>query len=137
LQFHKEFIIVRNTLLNETDYPLLIDKIGDSSIPIAFLDIFLTICHEREGDVRFFDKLLERFHIVATDTNYLCIKILKFFQITLEISQFTCSDRGKYSKVEGQDNIFLSGIVAERNRALGRLSSERWCFLTDLESKRY
>ena len=99
--------------MNEADNPLPVYEIGNSAAAIFALNIFLGICHERETDIFFINKLFEGFHIVVADTNNLSIKFLKFFQITLKVSKLASSDGGEYGKIEGQNNMFLSPVIGK------------------------
>jgi hypothetical protein len=91
-QLVDEIRVAGHTFLDKADDPLFIDKIGKTSSTIGAPELFVAVRHQGKLDTILFDEFLDGVHIVVADPDYFRIELFEFFQVTLEVSQFTCSD---------------------------------------------
>ena len=104
--------------MDKADDSLLVDQIGQAPSPIGVSELFLTVRCEGKFNTIFLDEFLDGIHIVIADPDNFRIELLVFFQVTLEVRQFACSDGAENGKIESQNDIFLASIVGQRNLAL-------------------
>ena len=130
LQSIQEVGIIWNPFLDVLDDAIFVDKIGDPSPTITFLDRFICIGNERKADAVFSCKFLVGLQAVSADPDDLCVHFFKFFQNPLEVKKFIGSDRRKHGKIQCQYNIFLADEISRLNHALGRITVERRGFIT-------
>lgn len=121
--FHK-LRVFRNAFFNEADDTALINQIGNSPPSIEFLNRFIIVGYERKTDHVLFRKFVVCIDAVCADANDLGIQCIKFFQIPLEGYDFVGSDRRKDSKIERQNDIFLTDIIRQLNFTLSGISTE-------------
>lgn len=87
-----EIRVVGHSFLDETNYALLIYEVGQPPAAIGVPEKFLVVRYQGKFDTIFLDEILDGVYIVVADPDNLCIELVKFFQVPLEISKFTRSD---------------------------------------------
>ncbi len=122
--------------MDEADDSLLVDKIGQTSSTIGVPELFVAVRYQGKFNTVLRDEFLNGIHIVVAYSNYFRIELFEFFQVTLEVSQFTRSDGAENGKIKSQNDMFLTGIVGQGDFSLGRRCSKGGCLVPCAESKR-
>lgn len=105
--------------MNKANDPALIDDESHSSrsVMLLYLPVFIGNHGELHAILSF--KFVMSRQTVCAYTQNLGVELFKTMEVILKSFHFTCSRRGKISKVEGEDNVLFTEKISQPGNPLG------------------